>query len=159
MLLASATTWTLRSHPPPPPPHLLSHALLPLWTYMPYYIAPHPLLYTTHPALSPPILIDKLFAVALYGQPRCSNGSQDMACSAAGTSAHKFNVCAAPAPTLCAAFAARASRDNLRMYSKFLEAEESGDAAAAEVAALFSSGGLPRPHLHSAHDLFSFLHR
>lgn len=45
------------------------------------------------------------------------------------------------------------------MYLKFVEAEESEDASAAEIAALFSSGGLPRSHLHSAHDLISFLHR
>lgn len=45
------------------------------------------------------------------------------------------------------------------MYLKFVEAEECGDAAAAEIAALFSGGGLPRAHLHSVHDLINFLHR
>jgi hypothetical protein len=45
------------------------------------------------------------------------------------------------------------------MYLKFVEAEDCGDVAAAEIAALFSSGELPRPHLHTAHDLISFLHR
>jgi hypothetical protein len=47
----------------------------------------------------------------------------------------------------------------MRRYVRFVEAEESGDAAAAEVAALFSGGALPRAHLHSAHDLMNFLHR
>lgn len=100
-----------------------------------------------------------------------------MAGAAAGASAYQRDVSYLPQPrppplllllpvpqTSSCAFASAIHNDgaihnDTGRYLKFVEAEESEDASAAEIAALFSSGGLPRSHLHSAHDLISFLHR